>query len=43
MQYIYNSIGFLLSKVFHYRFSVSLQNIARAFPKCFLSRGGTLS
>ncbi|AJH15002.1 lysophospholipid acyltransferase family protein [Myroides profundi] len=32
MQYIYNSIGFLLSKVFHYRFSVSLQNIARAFP-----------
>lgn len=33
MQYIYNSIGFLLSKVFHYRFSVSLQNIARSFPK----------
>nr|WP_286421133.1 lysophospholipid acyltransferase family protein [Myroides odoratimimus] len=32
MQYIYNSIGFFLSKVFHYRVSVSLQNITRAFP-----------
>lgn len=32
MQLIYNSIGFFLSQVMHYRSKVSTQNIARSFP-----------
>lgn len=33
MQFIYNSIGFFLSQILRYRFRVSVQNIARSFPR----------